>query len=883
MKRIDCVLAALIMVLASSCSRMEEEVIVNEPIQGSIITLRATQGDNPNTKTVRQDDGSIWWSKDDAINVFYGDAQGKFTTDISESAATASFSGTLEGEAGNSAVYWGVYPYNEDNTFDGTGVTMTVPSEQKGVPGTFADKLNPSVARSETESLSFYNVGSWFVFTVAGEGITSATFSGNNGEDIAGKIKVTMDSNGKPVAEVIEGVKAITITPEDGGSFVPDKEYRIVLLPQTMTKGYTITLYKDNKASECVVSKSAAFERSMFRGKHTVDNGSWHGDYVAMGENQLWARTNIGASSPEKSGYYFAWGETETKAAYYWSNYKWGSSRNALTKYNDDPSYGAVDNPIYMYLQADDDAARGNLGPGWLTPQKEDWQWLIDNCTWTWVDDYQGTNMAGYVVTSKVEGYTSNSIFLPASGLFGTRGASYVGEVGYYWSANPGLSRIVSPQNRLEPYYAWDMLFNSSEYKFGYQERFVGLPVRPIYKAVDATSIYLTPASLTLNYGEEATLTAIVLPANATDQTITWESSDETVVKVSQDGTVTTSDRGGTATIIASCAGGAVTASCEVTVIIPVTGVELAQEEITICLEDSFQLEASVSPSNATNQIITFLSSDESVATVDQNGLIVAKKLGSVSITVQSEDGGFTGTCEVTVTDEINGHKFVLMGVTSADGKVIKWATMNVGATSPEEYGDYFAWGETEPKEEYSWATYKWMTPGMASASGINKYQVAGDPEYNPEEMNGVWYNDSGEFIGDGLTELERADDAASVNWGSTWRTPTRDEWEQLADKDKFYCEWDSTRKGYIVTSQIPGYEGNQIFLPATYERMYEYPYYEYDNQIGKWGYYWSSSHIINNLDTEWCIKLSFYGNSDFISISSDRRFVGLTVRPVSE
>lgn len=95
------------------------------------------------------------------------------------------------------------------------------------------------------------------------------------------------------------------------------------------------------------------------------------------------------------------------------------------------------------------------------------------------------------------------------------------------------------------------------------------------------------------------------------------------------------------------------------------------------------------------------------------------------------------------------------------------WATRNVGAHIPEDYGNYYAWGETEPKEEYSWETYKLTSEPSLTFEYINKYTVEDDWRYNS------WYNSNGEFIGDGLTELLPEDDAATANWGSEWQTPT--------------------------------------------------------------------------------------------------------------
>ena len=863
------ILTASALLLAGSCSRMEEAAIKEDSADRVELTVTATSGDFVETKTALQSDGSIWWCPGDAINLFYGTMDGgKFTTAISEAAPKATFNGTLSAATGSSEAgmgaqtFWGVYPYDESNTCDGESVTLTIPGTQKGVPGTFANNLNPTVANSQGLGLTFFNVGSWFIFSVSQAGITSATFRGNNNEDIAGKIRVAMDSNGKPtVTEVMGGVKSITITPQEGSSFEVGKEYRIVLRPQTLGNGYTLTLRKGSQAVDFISTGEKVFSRSDARRKANADSGlEWSGEFVAMGDGIYWATKNIGANNPQESGYYFAWGETETKTSYSWDTYKWGTAYNELTKYNDDSNFGTVDNPTYLYLQSDDDAARVNLGPGWLTPQKSDWQWLIDNCTWEWTDDYDGSGAKGYVVTSNVDGYTSNSIFLPAAGFY-MNATARQRHLGYYWSANHGRMNPAVGEEKCVPYMAWYMSFTSSGHQVSSVDRIYGIPVRPIYREVAATGVFISSTSLALDYGEEASLTAIVLPASATNRNVIWSSSDPSIVSVTQEGALTAVGIG-TATVTVTTEDGGYTGSCSVTVTgISVESVSLDHTILTIAKDATAQLTATVLPENASNPAVTWSSSDETIATVSEDGIVTGIKAGSATITVTTEDGNKTTSCQVTVEMAINGHTFVEMG----DG--LKWATMNVGATSEANYGDYFAWGETSPKTDYSWATYQHMYSGMTTYTGINKYQVADN------QTSAMWYDD-GEFVGDGITELERTDDAASANWGGTWRMPTDAEWTELRNNAKFTWSWDSTRKGYTVTSKVLGYVGNHIFLPAAGLRNGTSPY-----RAGSYGYYWSSSLYERDSDTARGVDFDSVG----VDRDYDNRCYGFSVRPVSE
>ena len=143
--------------------------------------------------------------------------------------------------------------------------------------------------------------------------------------------------------------------------------------------------------------------------------------------------------------------------------------------------------------------------------------------------------------------------------------------------------------------------------------------------------------------------------------------------------------------------------------------------------------------------------------------------------------------------DPSNGHDYVDLGLPSGT----LWATMNIGATKPEEYGDYFAWGETEPKDIYAWSTYKYGNVYNA----LTKY------------CNNSSYGKDG--FTDSLTELELADDAARVNWGGEWRMPTSGQVQELIDNttSAWTNNYNNTGvSGMTFTSKT---NGNTMFVPA--------------------------------------------------------------------
>jgi len=187
-------------------------------------------------------------------------------------------------------------------------------------------------------------------------------------------------------------------------------------------------------------------------------------------------------------------------------------------------------------------------------------------------------------------------------------------------------------------------------------------------------------------------------------------------------------------------------------------------------------------------------------------------------------------------------------------GLSVKWATFNVGASRPEEYGDYFAWGETEPKSAYNWGNYKYC---LASYTTMTKYCV--DPQYGTV---------------DNKTVLEREDDVAQVKWGGSWRMPTADECTELFEN----CEWTratlGNTEGYLVRGTKEGYTDNYIFLP-------ECGYY-IDNYLDYWydffsGGYWSSSLNLEYQSYNAGLLNLIWG------LSGSYRCEGRAVRPVSD
>jgi peptidoglycan hydrolase CwlO-like protein len=286
-----------------------------------------------------------------------------------------------------------------------------------------------------------------------------------------------------------------------------------------------------------------------------------------------------------------------------------------------------------------------------------------------------------------------------------------------------------------------------------------------------------------------------------------------------------------------------------------VTSITLDKTSLSLVIGDEATLSVtSVQPDNANDKSVTWSSSDAAIASVDNSGKVIAKAKGKVSIRATANDGsGVNAACSLIVSSKCPTGA-VDMGITTTEGYKLYWATCNIGASKPEDYGDYYAWGETTTKTlSYIWERYKFGTSNSGPFSKYNTISI-----YGPV---------------DNKTVLDPEDDVAHVKLGGNWRMPTDEEWAELINN----CTWTWTSdyngtgvKGRIVT----GPNDNSIFLPAYGIRG------EFAPDVGSSGAYWSSS-----LDTDYPYEAwSVYFSSANVYRRHDRsRYYGQSVRPVTE
>ena len=327
-------------------------------------------------------------------------------------------------------------------------------------------------------------------------------------------------------------------------------------------------------------------------------------------------------------------------------------------------------------------------------------------------------------------------------------------------------------------------------------------------------SVSIDPPSVTLQLNEEKILTLVMVPSDA-EVTIYWESANQYIAYVQMISMTQAKVKGvsvGETTVTVHA--GDKTATCAVKVEdptgtnVPVESVSLNKTELTLSVGQQFQLIATVLPEEATNKEVVWSSSvPSSKLYIDTNGMVSALAECEATVTVRCKANAYiSASCKVTVTgggSSGSDEEVVDLGLS------VKWRSMNVGASKPEDYGNYYAWGETATKSSYSWSNYKF---GHSQNGEFSKY-------------------DTGPYA-DNKTVLDPEDDAAAVNLGNGWRMATYKEWKELREQ----CTWKWTTRNGVNGMQVTGPSGKSIFLPAA-------GWYDTSmNNRGSYGSYWTAT-----------------------------------------
>jgi hypothetical protein len=223
----------------------------------------------------------------------------------------------------------------------------------------------------------------------------------------------------------------------------------------------------------------------------------------------------------------------------------------------------------------------------------------------------------------------------------------------------------------------------------------------------------------------------------------------------------------------------------------------------------------------------------------DQSVIDIFKDcFGGTQLKLFDEDDCMIPQYDIKDLDKIDGHEYVDLGLTSG----LKWAACNIGANSPDDAGNYYAWGEIEPKKDYF--------EEESITNGKKMRDISADPEY----------------------------DAARAVWGGSWRMPTKKEIAELMKECKFYL----VRKDNVVKYIVIGPNGNYITLPISGFRIYEYDSFEYLGLLA--AAYWSSTPNDKSDDMQAYAMTFLVDEEETVAHPSPEcRFYGFNIRAVSE
>ena len=743
--------------------------------------------------------GTIYWNPSDKIDVFFGTKKAQYTSQNASDALAATFktSASLTVSDVSSTNIWGLYPSKSSSCCNGSSITTTLPSTQYGVPNTFDKDIFPAVAHSSSTNLQFSNVCGGIKFNLAYDDIKKITFRGNNNEDLAGTVSISFVDN-LPKATIVNGVKEITLTPKTGTTFTKEKDYYFILLPGTLSAGFTMTFTATDGTVGTLnyTDASVTIKRSIFSRKGNMDV------YAAFGDGR----------QPNKVIYYT-------------------TSDGQAVKLNNSNVFGAnVVSREYVggrgIITCDGDVtSTGNafmLCTSLVSIDLPNSVTSIGNSAFAYDTRLISATIPNSVISIGYAAFLETaltSVEIPKSvtsiDLLSFAGCSGLTSI----TVASGNSNFDSRNN-------CNAIINSStnELIAGCMNSFIPNTVqviceRAFYGSTGLSSIMI-PASVTsigsYSFGKCTGLASIVV--NSSNPYFDSRNNCNAIIKTNtnelivgcKNTVIPDSVTGIGATAFFNCS------SCT-SIVIP--------SSVTRIGESAFQGCEGLTSITVNATVPSALGPDAFTRTNDCPIYVPA---GSVDA-YKSAWSEYADRIQAIP----ESHQAVDLGLS------VKWASCNVGASSPEEYGDYFAWGETEPKTKYDWDTYLW-----GSYSIINKYNAT-----------------------DSKTHLEQNDDAAFTYWDSIWRIPTHKELCELIEN----CTWEWTiqngKNGYKVT----GRNGNYIFLPAA-----GYMNVRKLSGAGLQGRYWSSS-LSNDDWYSHCIDFS----STAVDCLMANRQVGFSIRPV--
>lgn len=615
---------------------------------------------------------------------------------------------------------------------------------------------------------------------------------------------------------------AVIIVEEEGKECMIEHGKQLNFVPSDVDL-HALSEKVENAATEDFVKEYVDGE--LFETVNADTNGY---DFVDMGEAGIWATCNVGASSPEESGLFFQWGDSKgyvdacseyesdgsEKHYFGWSKYKFGGNENGgQTKYNETDGLTT--------LELEDDAAHANMGGSWRMPTANDIRKLWDLCIRSNITNYNNSGISGELYKLKTD--ESKQVFFPNVPLRKESGTD-----SYYSITIWSSSTANSPYNMA---YAYALSYNYwGAYPNNGVFRSCGANVRGFIPATTPTK---SPKYLTPDAAEE-----------------TFATKDELTSRTNSLGNYL---NGLNTSLITGL-------SKKEDSFTPGTGLEMTEDRVlNVTLDNKpFKVVEKLpeQPEKGEEGKLYLVPNHEGKDDnlYDEYLWVEDKweKVGTAKLDIDLSNYYTKDEVEDRLEEELyeggvdtNGYDFVDMGEAGI------WAACNIGASKPEEYGDYFAWGETQ---------------GYPNASGDKNF-TWNDYKYGTSATNLTKYNSS-----DGLMVLETEDDAAHANMAGDWRMPTQTEFQKLYDSCN--SEWVADYEGSGVNGvlfKLKNDESKQLFFPAAGSCSVR----SLDN-LNKIGSYWSASLSTTNKSYGYL----FYMSSTNINPNNNNaRYYGRSVR----
>lgn len=871
MKTTKKILSALAMTaLVLSCTR---EAKVSDDISfGEEITITATLENG--SKTAAQDGGpEVYWEPADEVKLFLNGTGSRFISNNTELAGVTQFTGTLnsvigfnEGFADDNPL-WGLYPYRADATSDGTSVTTTMPADQIGRAGSFAKNTHITLGRSTGLTMGFYSVCGGLRFSLTQEGIKKVTFEGNNCEALAGTIKMAFVDGLPVIQELTDPQTKLTLTAPADGTFQTGVWYYIEAVPGTLSGGYKMSFYKEDEFAKFTSNSPVSFKRGVF------------GSLADADEGLIFKPTGGGGDDPDPEDI-ISFADPIAKYACVDKfdtngdgevSYAEAAAATTLsglfTDWNTVTSFEEI--RFFTGVTSTANVFNGLAQLDSITiPAQITTLGTFENCTvlrkvvlpaaLTSLPNYCFSGCNALVDITFPEELTAipNNCFRYCSALETILLPSKVTSIGSgAFSGCSALQRVMLANGiKTLPNDCFSGCGALSEVEL--PAALTAIPNNCFRNCTSLVSLTIPETVTSIgNYAFQgcSSLAGQLLPENLNNLgTYAFQNCTNLVTMALPKG-MTSLPAG----LFSGC-------KALTTISWPTNLQSIGDNSFSGCYfennEHTLELPVSVT----------------SIGTNAFTGLFHLIIPSTASVSISNNAFGDPGTFFTNLyvpsskvemykvrtnwsayADRIHSIGEYPVGIDiSVDlGLSVKWASYNVGASYPWEYGDYFAWGETEPKDDYSWSTYKWC---MGSERTMNKYCTNSSYGYNG--------------FTDSRTILDSEDDAATVNWGGSWRMPTKAEQDELRDN----CTWTWTTLngvyGRKVTSNKEGYTDKWIFLPvAGYRNVTSLLI------AGTSGFYWSSS--LNTVSPDGACYVGF--DSQNVGWYYFIRYYGLSVRPV--